>query len=87
MESDNLWEVVASTINKHQFQILVGFEVFFTAPDNCIIVDCDNLDWLHHPYLKEYTSQGVVVSRGKVIVTLAGSATSTILADKTCCVE
>ena len=81
-ENDALWQCVADTIARHEFQILVGFELLFTVPAECIIIDSENLDWLHHSFLKECLSQGVVVSCGNVISTLAGAATSTILADK-----
>ena len=45
-------------------------------------MDSENLDWQHHSFLKEGLAQGVAVSRAKVIATLAGAATSSVLTDK-----
>ena len=81
-DDESLWAAVATQINQHEFQVMVGFENLFSVPDTALIIDAMNLEWLNHRYLKELISQGVLVSRTKVIVILGSAATTKMLLER-----
>ena len=53
IESEKLWHTLISIVHEHEFQLLIGFEEMYRAPDTCIIIDSVNIEWVSHTDLKE----------------------------------
>jgi len=81
-DTELVWNTLGAIVQEHGFQIIAGFESLYQVPDTALLLDSDNLEWLNNTYLKELVAQAVSISRKKVVVTLAGSATSKDLIDR-----